>query len=109
MAINKIKFLHAIVRWHFLLHTIQNKLKEIQMRVGVIGIVVRGDRGISIEMQKLFNEFSDIIIGRMGVPRENMSAISLIVEGTVERISSLTGKLGKFDGLKVKSALTTLD
>ena len=50
MAINKIKFLHAIVRWHFLLHTIQNKLKEIQMRVGVIGIVVRGDRGISIEM-----------------------------------------------------------
>ncbi|MGN1096550.1 MAG: CopG family transcriptional regulator, partial [Christensenellales bacterium] len=36
------------------------------MRVGVIGIVVKGDKNVSIEMQKLLNEYSDVIIGRMG-------------------------------------------
>ena len=82
-------------------------LKGGRMRVGVIGIVVKGDKNVSIEMQKLLNEYSDVIIGRMGVPRDGMSAISLIVEGSVERISALAGKLGKFPQLSVKSALTS--
>lgn len=76
-------------------------------RIGVIGIVIC-DKTITIEMQKLLSEFSDIIIGRIGVPRNNVSAISLIVEGTTERISALTGKLGKMN-LIVKSALTSYE
>jgi putative iron-only hydrogenase system regulator len=78
-------------------------------RVGVIGIVVTGDKKVSVEMQKLLNEFSDIIIGRLGVPRAEVSAIGLIVEGTVEQISALTGRLGKFSSLSVKSALTSFE
>lgn len=78
-------------------------------RVGVIGIIVSGDKAVSIEMQKLLNEFSDIIIGRMGLPRNEVSAISLVVEGTVEQISALTGRLGKFPELNVKSALTSFE
>jgi len=78
-------------------------------RVGVIGIIVSGDKSISIEMQKLLNEFGDIIIGRMGLPRQEVSAISLVVEGTVERISALSGRLGKFPELNVKSALTSFE
>lgn len=78
-------------------------------RIGVIGIVVRGDRSVSIEMQRVFNDFSDIIVGRMGVPRDGANAIALIVEGTVERVSALTGKLGKFSELSVKSALTSVE
>ncbi|MDD4840080.1 MAG: CopG family transcriptional regulator [Clostridia bacterium] len=78
-------------------------------RVGVIGIIVCGDKSISIEMQKLLNEFGDIIIGRMGLPRQEVSAISLVVEGTVERISALSGRLGKFPELNVKSALTSFE
>ena len=78
-------------------------------RMGVIGIVVSGDKNTVLEMQSLLSEFSDIIIGRMGVPRDKVSAISLIVEGTVERISALTGRLGKFHELSVKSALTTFE
>lgn len=78
-------------------------------RIGVVGIVVAGDKSVTVEMQKLLSEFSDIIIGRMGVPRPEASAISLIVEGTVERISALCGKLGKFPELNVKSALTSFE
>lgn len=78
-------------------------------RIGVVGIVVTGDKSISVEMQKLLSEFGDIIIGRMGIPKEDVSAISLIVEGTPERISALTGRLGKFEQLKIKSALTSFE
>lgn len=78
-------------------------------RIGVVGIVLKGDRTVAIEMQKVLSEFADIIIGRMGVPREEANAIALIVEGTQERISALTGKLGRFESLSVKSALTAFE
>lgn len=78
-------------------------------RIGVVGIVIKGDRTVAVEMQKVLSEFADIIIGRMGVPREEANAIALIVEGTQERISALTGKLGRFESLSVKSALTAFE
>ena len=78
-------------------------------RIGVVGIVINGDRSVVSEMQKVLSEFSDIIIGRMGIPRENLSSIALIVEGSLECVSALTGKLGKFDKLSVKSAMTSFE
>lgn len=78
-------------------------------RIGVVGIVLNGDREGVQEMQKVFGEFADIIIGRMGVPRKEANAIALIVEGTQERISALTGKLGRFSTLSVKSAVTSFE
>lgn len=78
-------------------------------RIGVVGIVVKGDRSIAVEMQKVLGEFSDIIIGRMGIPREEANAIALIVEGSQERVSALTGRLGRFSQLSVKSAMTSFE
>lgn len=79
------------------------------MRIGVIGIVVEGDRSIAQQVQSIISDFGDIIVGRMGVPEKqyNISVISLIVNGTTEQISSLTGKLGKLENVSVKSALTS--
>ncbi|MGN0791100.1 MAG: TM1266 family iron-only hydrogenase system putative regulator [Christensenellales bacterium] len=79
-------------------------------RIGVIGIVVE-DRSVVSDVQNLLSEFSEIILGRMGIPdRESgISAISLIVKGSVEEISALTGKLGKIRNISVKSALTGVD
>ena len=47
----------------------------------------------------------------MGLPdRESgFSAISVVVKGSVEEISALTGKLGKIKKVFVKSALTSVD
>lgn len=78
-------------------------------RIGVVGIVLKGDRAVAVEMQKVLSEFADVIIGRMGVPRPEANAIALIVEGSQERISALTGKLGRFESLSVKSALTSFE
>ncbi len=78
-------------------------------RIGVVGIVVKGDRSVVTEMQRVLSDFADIIVGRMGVPRNGVNTIALIVEGTGERISALTGRLGQFKALSVKSALTTFE
>lgn len=80
-------------------------------RIGIVGIVVKGDKAVSVRLQELLHEFGDIIVGRMGVPmlENGVSAISLVVKGTTEEISALTGKLGRLDEVNVKSALLASD
>lgn len=76
-------------------------------KIGVIGIIVhRGTEAVSA-IQALLSEYSDVIIGRMGVPdhASDLSAISVIVKGTMERISALTGKLGRIKDVNIKSAI----
>jgi putative iron-only hydrogenase system regulator len=80
-------------------------------RIGVIGIVVEGDRKVANAVQGILSEYGDIIVGRMGIPdrQSNISVISVIVKGSNEEISALTGKLGKLENISVKSALTKVE
>lgn len=80
-------------------------------RIGVIGIVISNPHNIAPEVQTILSDFSDIIIGRMGVPirENNIGTISVIVKGSNERISALTGKLGRLGDVNVKSALTSIE
>lgn len=80
-------------------------------RIGVVGIVVSGNREAVAELQNILSDFSDIIVGRMGVPlpENHICAISLIVRGENERLSALTGKLGRLNNVNVKSALTAVE
>lgn len=80
-------------------------------RIGVVGIVIEGNRDVAMEVQKILSENGDIILGRMGIPdrEDNISAISLIVKSESERISALTGKLGRLERVIVKSALTSVE
>lgn len=76
-------------------------------RIGVIGIVI-DDLSQVNEVNEILHQYSEIIIGRMGVPyrEKGVSVISLIVDGTTDNIGALSGKLGKLKGLSVKSALS---
>lgn len=76
-------------------------------RIGVIGIVVENIEN-SGQVNSILHDYSDLIIGRMGVPykEKGVSVISLLIDGTSDEVSSLTGKLGKVKGVQVKSALT---
>ena len=80
-------------------------------RIGVVGIVIEGNRDVAMEVQKILSENGDMILGRMGIPdrEDNISAISLIVKGESERISALNGKLGRLERVNVKSALTSVE
>ncbi len=76
-------------------------------RIGIVGIVIENDESIEIVNDTLHN-FADLIVGRMGIPYRSrkISVISLIVDGSTDDLSALTGKLGRIKGITVKAALT---
>lgn len=78
------------------------------MKIGVIGIVIEKDKEVVSKVQELLSSYSHLILGRMGVPNHEtrVNVISLIVKGSNEDISALTGKLGRLNNVKVKSAVT---
>lgn len=76
-------------------------------RIGVVGIVIEDLTQIA-KVNDILHQYCDIIIGRMGVPykEKGINVISIIVNGTTDEIGALSGKLGKIQGLSVKSALS---
>ncbi|MFW5985019.1 MAG: TM1266 family iron-only hydrogenase system putative regulator [Halanaerobiaceae bacterium] len=80
-----------------------------EKRIGVIGIVVEDRKKVARQINQTLSEFAAMIRGRMGIPfaDREISTISLIVEGTPDQVSSLTGKLGNLQGVTLKSALTS--
>jgi putative iron-only hydrogenase system regulator len=79
-----------------------------EKRIGVVAVLVT-DRDCVSVINSLLSEFSDIIIGRQGIPLRDkgISIISLVVEGDTDMIGALTGKIGRCKGAEVKSILTT--
>ncbi len=79
-----------------------------EKRIGIIGIVIDDPTKSAERVNELLSEFSDIIIGRMGIPYKKRSVciISVTVDGTNERIGALSGKLGRLEGVNVKSVLS---
>jgi putative iron-only hydrogenase system regulator len=55
----------------------------------------------------LLSEYSEIILGRQGIPIRDhgISIISLVIEGNTDQINALTGKIGKLEGVEVRSIL----
>ena len=79
------------------------------IRIGVVGIVLDDPKNDAQRVNAILSKFSDIIKGRMGIPFEdkNISVISLVVQGDTNRIGALTGNLGQLERVAVKSALTS--
>lgn len=78
-----------------------------QKRLGVVGIVVE-DIAAANEINVILHDSAGIIIGRMGIPyrERGVSVLSLIVDGSTDEISALTGRLGRVPNTLVKTALT---
>ena len=76
-----------------------------EKRVGVVLIQVENRENVQL-LNEIISKHSQIIIGRQGLPRSNsQNIISLVLEGTTDQISSLTGQLGRLRGIQVKSVL----
>ena len=76
-------------------------------RIAVVGIVLN-DSDKSEEVNAILHQYSDIIVGRMGLPykERGCAVISIIVDADTDKISALTGRLGKISGISVKSAIS---
>ncbi len=77
-----------------------------ESRIGTVIILVSEEGDIQ-RINGIISEHSEMIIGRQGIPlrERSMNVISLVLEGDTDRMGSLTGKLGRLPGVKVKSAL----
>ena len=76
-------------------------------RIAVTAIVIDEESAVA-QVNEILHQYSSIIIGRMGIPyrERNVSVISVAVDAEPDKISSLTGKLGKISGVSVKSAVS---
>ena len=74
-------------------------------RIASISIIVESAEATE-KINKILHEYSDIIIGRMGLPlREySISLITLCIMGEEGRISALSGAMGRVDGVSVKAS-----
>lgn len=76
-----------------------------EKRIAVIGIIVENKDSVE-RLNSLLHEFGDCIVGRMGLPyrERNLNIVSIAVDATQDVISELSGKIGKLDGISVKTA-----
>jgi putative iron-only hydrogenase system regulator len=73
-------------------------------RVALIGIVVESHESIN-RLNELLHEYSNYIIGRMGLPypKRDISIISVAIDAPQDEISALSGKLGMLPGIRTKT------
>ncbi len=76
-------------------------------RIAVAAIVIDENLAAS-EVNRVLHEYSDIIIGRMGIPYRDrgICLISVALDAPTDVISSLTGRLGRISGVSVKAAIS---
>ena len=75
-----------------------------ETRVAIIGIIVENPSSVEA-LNSLLHEYSDIIIGRMGLPykEKGINIISVAVDAPQDSISALAGKIGRLDGIGVNT------
>ena len=78
-------------------------------RVAVMSIIVEA-RGSVEPLNNLLSEYGKYIIGRMGIPysKKGISIISIALDAPQDAISALSGKIGKLEGVSVKTAYSSV-
>lgn len=73
-------------------------------RIAVIAIIVEDENSVD-PLNKILHEHREYIIGRMGIPykEKNISIISVAVDAPQDITSALSGKLGRVNGISIKT------
>lgn len=80
-----------------------------ETRVAVMGVIVENPESVEA-LNALLHEYSPYIIGRMGVPyrEKQISIMSVALDAPQDAISTLAGKIGKLNGVSVKTAYSNV-
>ena len=72
-----------------------------EKRIGAILILIK-DKEYVQKLNEILSKHASIIIGRQGIPirEKGLSIISLVIEGTTDEFSTLTGQLGRLKGIR---------
>ena len=76
-----------------------------ETRVAVISIIIENPESVQ-PMNDILHEYSEYIIGRMGIPyrEKGINIISIAVDAPQDKISALSGKIGRLSGVAAKAA-----
>ena len=80
-----------------------------EKRIGTITVLL-SDRAAAAQVNEVISSHSDIVLARQGLPFHDrpVAVISLIVEGEVDEINSLSGQLGKISNVTTKAVVTKI-
>jgi len=80
-----------------------------ETRIAVIGIIVENPGAVE-KINALLHEYSQYIIGRMGIPHRtrNLSIISVVMDAPGNAISALSGKLGMLPNVSTKTVYSKI-
>ena len=79
-----------------------------ETRVAVVSIILENSE-FADKVNDLLHEYSHCIIGRMGIPyrEKGLNLISIAMDAPQDDVSTLSGKLGRLDGVSVKAVYAT--
>lgn len=82
---------------------------EKETRIAVMGIIVE-DKSSVEALNLILHDFSNYIIGRMGIPykAKSLSIVSIAIDAPQNVISSLAGRIGSLPGISVKTAYSNV-
>ena len=80
-----------------------------ETRVAVIAIIVENS-DVTDKLNEYLHEAGEYIIGRMGIPyrKKNINVISVAIDAPSDVINSLSGRLGRLEGVSVKTAYSNI-
>ena len=77
---------------------------QTETRVATIAMIVENAESVE-EINKLLHNYSQYIIGRMGIPyrERGLNIINVVLDAPSDAISALSGKLGRLKGVTSKA------
>jgi putative iron-only hydrogenase system regulator len=74
-----------------------------ETRVAILGIIVNQNGDVE-QVNKFLHEYGQYIIGRIGIPyrKRGINIIGIVLDAPQNEISTLSGKLGRLEGINVK-------
>lgn len=78
-----------------------------ETRVAVMSIVVEKGESVGL-LNAILSDYGEYVIGRMGIPyrQRGINIISIALDAPQDTISAMAGKIGKLDGVSVKTAFS---
>lgn len=80
-----------------------------ETRVACLSIIVENSESVT-ELNEILHESGKYIIGRMGIPykEKGVNIISIAMDAPQDVINSMSGKIGRLDGVTSKVAYSNV-
>lgn len=78
---------------------------DTETRIAVLSIIVE-NTDTTAELNDIIHEYTEYMVGRMGIPyrARGINIISLVVDAPQTVISTLSGRIGRLEGVTSKVA-----